>query len=261
MRVKVLGCYGGQLLGFHLTSFLINDSILLDAGSPTEALTLHDQQKIKHIFISHTHLDHIKDIAFMADNRSLKRLSESVENRTIVIHSLKENLETLKEHFLNDKVWPDFTLIPNSDDPILKLQEIRPEEPSEVDGVTITPIEVNHPVPCTGFLLEEKGVQFIYTADTGKTDRIWEVANAQPNLKGIIMDCSFTNAHQFIADLSGHLTPNDMAEELSKFKQLGDVPIYLYHMKPESLNILTAEVEALRLPRLRMLTQVDELLF
>jgi len=261
LRIKVLGCYGGQLLGFHLTSFLVNDSILLDAGSPTEGLDLEDQFGIRHIFLSHTHLDHIKDIAFLADNRSLKRLGGAKENRQIIVHSLKENLEVLRKHFLNNHVWPDFTKIPSIDDPILAFEEIRPEEPVEADGVTITAIPVNHPVPCTGFLLDKDGQQFIYTADTGHTDRIWEVANAQPNLKGIIMDCSFPNNYERLADISGHLTPNGMAKELAKFNKLGDVPVYLYHMKPETLNVLTAEVESLYLPHLRMLTQVDELLF
>jgi len=261
LRIKVLGCYGGQLLGFHLTSFLVNDSILLDAGSPTEGLDLEAQFGIRHIFLSHTHLDHIKDIAFLADNRSLKRLGGAKENRQIVVHSLKENLDVLREHFLNNQVWPDFTKIPNADDPILAFEEIIPEEPVEADGVTVTAISVNHPVPCTAFLLDQNDQQFIYTADTGHTDRIWEVANAQPNLKGIIMDCSFPNKHQYLADISGHLTPNGMAKELAKFNKLGDVPVYLYHMKPETLNVLTAEVESLYLPHLRMLTQVDELLF
>jgi len=261
LRIKVLGCYGGQLLGFHLTSFLVNDSILLDAGSPTEGLNLEGQFAIRHIFLSHTHLDHIKDIAFLADNRSLKRLGGAKANRQIVVHSLKENLDVLRENFLNNQVWPDFTKIPSADDPILAFEEIRPEEPVEADGVTITAIPVNHPVPCTGFLLDKDGQQFIYTADTGHTDRIWEVANAQPNLKGIIMDCSFPNNYERLADISGHLTPNGMAKELEKFQKLGDIPVYLYHMKPETLNVLMSEIESLYLPRLRMLTQVDELLF
>ncbi len=261
MKIKVLGCYGGQLLGFHLTSFLVNDSILLDAGSPTEALSLEEQHGVRHICLSHTHLDHIKDIAFLADNRSLKRLGGAKENRCITIHSLPENLETLKTHFLNDTIWPDFTAIPTADDPILKLSPINSEVSFEIDGVNITPIMVNHPVPCTGFLLDQDGMQFIYTADTGATDRIWEIANAQPNLQGIIMDCSFPNAYQHLADISGHLTPNGMIKELEKFDKLSNVPIYLYHMKPESLNVMTAEVEKLKPPHLRMLTQVDELLF
>jgi ribonuclease BN (tRNA processing enzyme) len=256
----VLGCYGGQLLGFRLTSFLLNDSILLDAGSPTEALSLEEQHGIRHICLSHVHLDHIKDIAFIADNRSLKRLGGNTDNRTVTIHSLAENNRLLKQHFLNDLIWPDFTRIPSAEDAILSLKDIKAEVPFEIDGVRITPIEVNHPVPCTGFLLDQDGKQVIYTADTGNTDRLWEIANAQPNLKAIIMDCSFPNAYQHLADISGHLTPNGMMKDLQKFKQLGSVQVYLYHMKPESLNIMAAEVEALNVPHLRMLTQVDELL-
>jgi len=260
LRIKVLGCYGGQLLGFHLTSFLVNDTILLDAGSPTEALTLEEQGNINHIFLSHTHLDHIKDIAFLADNRALKRMANGNRCGSITIHSLQENLDTLKNHFLNDHIWPDFTAIPSKENPTLTLASIEPEKMVEADGLKITPIEVNHPVPCTGFLLDQGDAQLIYSADTGSTDRIWEVANAQPNLKGIIVDCSFTNAYQKLADISGHLTPKRLAEELRKLDGFGEIPIYLYHMKPETLNIIRVEVEAEDIPHLRMLTQVDELL-
>jgi len=263
LRIKVLGCYGGQLQGFRLTSLLVNDSILLDAGSPTHALTLEEQHGIRHICLSHTHLDHIMDIAFLADNRSLKRLGDSAgssANRTIMIHSLAENNRVLKQHFFNGQIWPDFTQIPERADAILRLNDIEPESPFDIDGVRITAIRVNHPVPCTGFLLDKDGKQVIYTADTGNTDRIWQVANAQPNLKAIIMDCSFPNAYQHLADISGHMTPSGMMKDLQKLEKLGSVPVYLYHMKPESLNVMTAEVEALDVPHLRMLTQVDELL-
>jgi len=260
MKIKVLGCYGGQLLGFHLTSFLVNNSILLDAGSPTEALDLEEQFAISHIFVSHTHLDHIKDIAFLADNRSLKRLGGASTNRQIVVHSLPENIEVIRKDFFNNRVWPDFSCIPSKADPILVFEPVEAEQTVEVDGVKITAIAVNHPVPCTGFLIDQHGKQFIYTADTGSTDRIWEVANAQPNLKGIVVDCSFPNAYEKLAKASGHLTPNGMAAELAKFELLGKVPVYLYHMKPETLDVLTSEVGSLFLPHLRMLTQVDELL-
>jgi len=260
VKIRVLGCYGGQLLGFHLSSFLVNDSILLDAGSPTVALTLEEQRYIRHVFISHTHLDHIQDIAFLADNRSLKRMAGTNKNPCITIHSLQENLDTLKSHFLNNTIWPDFTKIPTVEDPILKLAAIEPLKEITVDGVTITPIPMNHPVPCTGFLLNQGGKQFIYSADTGITDTLWEVANAQPNLRGLIIDCSFPNSYQNLADISGHLTPKRMAQELKKLRTLGKTPIYLFHMKPETLNIMTAEVEDENIPHLRMLTQVDELL-
>jgi len=260
VKIRVLGCYGGQLLGFHLSSFLVNDSILLDAGSPTVALTLEEQRHIRHVFISHTHLDHIQDIAFLADNRSLKRMGGVDENRHITIHSLQDNLDTIKTHFLNDVVWPDFTQIPSVKDPILTLSAIEPLKSITVDRVTITPIPMNHPVPCTGFLLDQGGKQFIYSADTGITDTLWEVANAQPNLRGLIIDCSFPNAYQNLAEISGHLTPKQMASELKKLRALGEIPIYLFHMKPETLNVMTAEVEAEDIPHLRMLTQVDELL-
>ena len=260
MKIRVLGCYGGQLLGFHLTSFLVNDTILLDAGSPTEVLTLEEQSEIKHIFLSHTHLDHIKDIAFLADNRSLKRWGGQADASAITIHSLQENLDTLSAHFLNNVVWPDFTRIPTKKDGILRTESFASEEAITLGDLTITPIRVQHPVPCTGFLLDQGGAQALFTADTGHTDRIWEIANQQPNLKAVIIDCSFPNDCEELADVSGHLTPQGMAKELKKLDKLGDVAIYLYHMKPEVLTEMASEVEAEDIPHLRMLTQVDELI-
>ncbi|MDQ6950967.1 MAG: 3',5'-cyclic-nucleotide phosphodiesterase [Mariprofundales bacterium] len=258
MRIKVLGCYGGQLLGFHLSSFLVNDSILLDAGAPTESLTLEEQHRIRHIFISHVHLDHIKDIAFLADNRSLKRLGGDPHNRCMVVHSLPENIDYLRTHFINDIIWPDFTRIPSVEDPILRLEPMIAESTVEVDGVRITPIMVNHPVPCTAFLLEENGAQFIYSADTGSTDRLWQVANAQPNLQGIIVDCSFPNNQQFLADISGHMTPRGVEQELKKLDRLGEIPIYFFHMKPETLNTMTDEINNAAIPLAKTLSQIDE---
>jgi len=260
MKIKVLGCYGGQLLGFRLTSFLVNDTILLDAGSPTEVLSLEDQHRIRHICLSHTHLDHIKDIAFLADNRSLRRMNGVGNTRAIDIHALAENNRILKKYFFNEAIWPDFTRIPSLSDPILRLVDIEPEQPFVIDAMTVTAIRVNHPVPCTGFLLDDGECQMIYSADTGNTDRLWQLANAQPNLKAVILDCSFPNAYQHLADISGHMTPKGIMQDLQKLELLGRVPVYLYHMKPETLNIMTAEVEALDVPHLRMLTQVDELL-
>ncbi|OIO67324.1 MAG: MBL fold metallo-hydrolase [Zetaproteobacteria bacterium CG_4_9_14_3_um_filter_49_83] len=259
MRIKVLGCYGGQLRGYALSSFLVNESILLDAGCPTRALTLEEQRHIHHLFVSHVHLDHIQDIAFLADNRALKRMGEDVK-RTISIHTLQENIDIIKEHFLNDLIWPDFTVIPTVDDPILIMQPVTPYESIVVDGIKVTSIPVAHPVPCTAFMLEDNGCQFIYSADTGVTDELWRVANEQANLKGIIIDCSFPNAYEKLAHISGHLTPHLMAQEVKKLNAYGEVPIYLYHMKPETMELMIQQIEAERIPNLHLLDQTVEIL-
>jgi cAMP phosphodiesterase len=259
MKIRVLGCYGGRLLGAHLSSFLVNETILLDAGSPTVTLDLDEQWLIRHMFISHTHLDHITDIAFLADNRSIKMRGQATRDNNIIIHSLPENIEVIKKHVLNDLIWPDFTHIPVTGLPALSMMPFEAEEVVEADGVRITPIMVNHPVPCTAFLLDQDGSQFIYSADTGVTERLWQVANAQPNLRGIILDCSFPNAHIGLAEISGHLTPKGMASELQKLQRLGEVPIYLFHMKPETMDVLLEEIAAEGIPNLTILKQ-DEVL-
>ncbi len=255
MKIRVLGCYGGRLLDWHLTSFLVNESILLDAGSPTITLSLEEQFRIRHVFISHTHLDHINDVAFLADNRSIKLMREGQGDNNILVHSLPENIHTLSEDFLNDRIWPDFTRIPLQGRSILSMRAFQPEEVVEADGVRIMPILVNHPVPCTAFLLDQDGRQFLYSADTGITERMWEIANAQSDLRGVILDCSFPNEYAKLARISGHLTPEQMASELRKLKRLGEIPIYLFHMKPETIDAMLPQIEEQNIPGLRILEQ------
>ncbi len=258
MKLRILGCYGGQLPGKHVTSLLLNDTILLDAGSAAATLEINEQHRLRHILLSHSHLDHIRDIPSLVDTRAVRMLSDP-EAPALQVHAQQDTLRALKKHIFNNVIWPDFTLIPSSSRPSMSYHPILPKQRYRFGFVEITPIPMAHPVPCVGFLLDSNGAQCMFSADTGITNQFWALANAQPNLQAVIIDCSFPNAYEDIADSSEHLTPLRMLEENRKLQK--QVPIYLFHMKPDCLNTLQHEINALQLDHVRMLQQGETLKF
>lgn len=252
MEVRILGVYGGQLPGKRLTSFLVNDSILIDAGGATSSLDLEEQNAIRHILISHTHLDHIKDIPFLADNVI------GMKPHPIDVIGVGEVIDSLKSHLLNNDIWPDFTVIPSKDEPVLRWREESEEAPFAVEDIEIEFVRTNHPVPTFGMFLTQGDATLLYTADTGPTERIWERAREYPNIKAVILETSFPDRLAELSLISGHLSPCHLKDELKKFDREG-VPVYLYHFKPAFEAELNEEVAALGDKRLIPLSQGEVL--
>jgi ribonuclease BN (tRNA processing enzyme) len=128
-----------------------------------------------------------------------------------------------------------------------------------IDGVSFTPIPVDHLVPTHGFLIEQDGAAVLWSSDTGPTQRLWEIANRTPNLKALCIDTSFDNSLQRVADLSLHLTPQTLAAELRKLEK--KVPILVHHLKPPCVRRIHEEVRELRNPDLEFLEQGKEYKF
>lgn len=226
MKLQVLGCFGGQARGFYLTSFLIEDRYLIDAGGASSALSLEDQSRIDHILLTHAHLDHILSLFFIADNVLGRRQSP------IAVYSIPYVVNALREHLLNNKIWPDFTRIPSPQSPTLSLKVMAEGSSYSIDELVFTPIAVNHSVPAVGYLVKGSSGSILYTGDTGPTEKIWKIASTLKDLKAIIAEVSFPNQLQSIADLSGHLTPQGLHREIAKAKNLSS-PIYVTHLKPQ----------------------------
>ncbi len=250
MELRVLGCSGGEADGERLTGLLINEEVAIDAGSLTGALTVEEQKRIRHVFLSHSHLDHICTLPFFTKNI----FGHNAE--PVVIHALPETLDVLRRHLFNDELWPDFSVIPNPDDPTIRYTEVVPEQGTTVCGVTFTPIRVNHLVPCVGYKVDDGKDAFIFTSDTCHTDRIWEVANATPNLRLLITEASFPNEQDWLAEASKHLTPRMLGEELKKLTR--NVPVAIYHLTPGDKPQMLPQLRALGDPRLRMLEQNEQ---
>ena len=247
MELRILGCSGGEAEGERLTGLLVNKSVAIDAGSLTGALTVAEQIAIRHVFISHSHLDHICTLPFFTKN-VFGHVEEPVE-----IHALPETLDVLRRHLFNDELWPDFSVIPTPDKPTIRYTEVEPERSYAVEGLTFTPIRVNHLVPCVGYKVDDGRDAFIFTSDTTVTDRIWEVANATPNLRLLITEASFPNGQEWLAEASKHLTPAMLGEELKKLEK--DIPVGIYHLTPGDREEMLPEILALRDSRVKLLEQ------
>jgi ribonuclease BN (tRNA processing enzyme) len=246
MKIKVLGCSGAEFPKHHFSSFLIDGKILFDAGSITDVLSEKDQLKIKSIFVTHAHLDHIKGIPFLADNILIGNKQGRVD-----IFSILPVIKAIKENLLNDVVWPDFTKIPRGLGSILRLNKLKPGEPVRMDGYCIIPFRVNHAVPAVGYLVEsQKKRRLFYSGDTGPTDKTWKEIAVK--IDCLILDVTFPNKMAKEAIRTGHLTPLLLRMELSKMKNMPE-RIYVTHAKPQYSETITSELRRLRINHLRLL--------
>lgn len=258
MRLRILGCHGGESPSHRATSFLIDDHLLLDAGSLTRALTVKEQALVDHVFISHSHLDHIRDLALLADNVI------GMRKKPVQIHCTDPVADALEKHLFNNIIWPDFTKIPNPADPqnpVLKIHRMRSGESVQVESYRVSTVPVNHPVDCHALFVTGKTGTLVYSGDTGPTDKMWEAINKLTDLRAFIYEVSFPNNMEKLAHVSGHLTPLMLAEELKKYKPKTEAPILLYHLKPGFFEVLQDQLAALQDKRLRILHPTDEFHF
>jgi len=225
MEIRVLGCYGSQLPGYGTASFLLEETMLIDGGTITSALTLDEQLKIEYVFLTHAHLDHTRDLMFLADNIFyLKR------PKPLILVSTPGILETVRTHLFNGEIWPDFFVIPSPENPVLKMLPIHAGENLAIGPWTVSITPVNHTVETVAYTLASPGETVIFIGDTGPTEAVWAEANQSDHLKGIFIETSFPNRMEEMASLTGHLTPRGLARELAKLRHKG-AGVYVFHLK------------------------------
>jgi len=231
---------------------LLDERIAIDAGALTSGLEVKDQAKLEACLISHAHLDHVRDLATIADNRC------QMEAKPLVIAGTKDTLRVLKKHFFNNLLWPDFATIPSVTEPTIQYVELKPEEPTDIGGFNVRAVLVDHTIESAGFVIERHGVSIAYSGDTGPTERFWEVLNATANLQALLMEVSFPDREQQLATVSGHHTPKTLDAELRKYKAAADLPTLLYHIKPVFQSEVEKECAALKNLNLQVLQLRDQ---
>ena len=261
MKIRVLGAHGSDLLirgtaGSTIcrsVGFLVNDGLMIDAGTLASALTLEEQQGVKHILLSHLHHDHVKEIPPLVDN-----LSGLVDHQ-VVIASLPSVVAGLQQHIFNDVVFPNFFNLEGRSSSILRAQGLEAKKEVRLSsGVTVTPVLVNHTVETTGFVIRDNSAAWIYSGDTHLTEEIWKVAAHTPNLKGIFIEVSFPDSMMDMAIRSKHLTPTLLAQE---FRKIGkpDLPLFVYHMKPTVRETILQEIANLDIENVNVLKEGQEI--
>lgn len=251
MKLRILGSAGAELPDFRPPAFLIDDALLLDAGTIGSVLTEEEQWNIKTIFITHAHLDHIRGIPALADNIIVKNLQHTVD-----VYAPDSVIEALRTHLFNGLIWPDFTCLPSADDPVLRLHPIAPCQALEVgNGIsekryTLTAVPVHHTVPAVGYCVDHQGKRLVYTGDTGPTEEIWSYASGADAL---IVEVSFPNSQEALSLLTQHLCCSLLEQELAKMAVLPKrilithpKPQYYQQIKDEILQLGIKQVELLR---------------
>jgi cAMP phosphodiesterase len=253
MKITILGCSAVELPNARLSSFLIDENLLLDAGAIGTALDESRQNKIKYILLTHAHFDHIKDLPFFADDIGLNN-----EKRHVTVMSIPEVINALEKHVFNNVVWPDFTKLPDPEGPIIKLESIDTDISFGVDGYMVTAYEVNHTVPAVAYVIEDKkGKRLLYMGDSGPNETTWNAFNeTEKQIHGAIIGVSLPNRYKDKALLTGHLTPELLKIELDKMKNLPRT-IYITHAKPMYKETVREELLKLKISNMKILNDGD----
>jgi HD-GYP domain-containing protein (c-di-GMP phosphodiesterase class II)/ribonuclease BN (tRNA processing enzyme) len=237
--LKVLGASGSKTKLTGTTSFQIFKDILVDAGNVINTLG-EEVAFINHIFLTHSHSDHIIDLPFIIESFYESR------KETLIIYGSKETITSLKKHTFNDEVWPDFTRINllNSDKKALELKIIEENETLKLAHYEITPILANHIKGAFGFVIIKDNTNgYVISGDTYKNDKLWEIINNNKKIRSLIIECSFPSKMKKLAFDSKHLTPELLNEELKNLKR-DDIQIFIYHLKPLYYKQMVDEINS-----------------
>ena len=234
MQIKVLGCSGGVGPGLRTTTLLVDGEILVDAGTGVGDLTLGQMRRIGRVFLTHSHLDHVCGLAFMADN-----LFDEIQ-RPIQVMAPGETLRILRRHLFNWKLWPDFSRLPDKDAPVLSFRSIRKGRRLKLgDDRFIQAFEVNHTVPAVGYVLSTRDKVFAFTGDTGSCPGLWQFLNELERLDYLMIDVAFPDEERELGRISGHYTPDVLGAELEQLRHRPE--LLLTHHKPGSAQVMEAQ--------------------
>ena len=236
MNLRVLGASGGVGQGLRTTSLLVDHDILIDAGSGVGELTLDEMLGIRHIFLTHSHLDHIAFLPLLLDS-IFDRIQEP-----LVVHGQAVTLCALQEHIFNWVIWPDFAKLPNPDKPVLRYEVMIPANICTLGERTLEMIPVNHAVPGVGYRIECPGGAIAFSGDTTSNDSFWDVLNARPTLDVLIVEAAFPNESLELSQMARHYCPSLLAQDILKLRH--NPQIYITHNKPGSEDLIFAECQA-----------------
>lgn len=238
MRVHILGCSGGIGKDLRTTCIRVDQDILIDCGTGAADLSLDDMRQLRHVYITHTHLDHWASLPLLVDT-----IFEELKSEPLTIYALPENIETLKKHVFNWSIWPDFSELPSKEQAVIRFQPMLPGDIMRVGQRDVEMIEVQHSVPGVGYYLEDDASAFAFSGDTAVNDTFWSTLNTKERLNLLIVECAFPDKDIELANLAKHYCPQTLAEDLKKCtRYTGKVTAYITHLKPGAENAIMADL-------------------
>jgi len=242
MRIRVLGCSGGSAPGREPSCYQLERGVVVDAGALAAGLTLDEQNDVRHVFLTHAHWDHCRDLPLSIINRR-------PETPPLMVHALPEAIATLRDHLFNSQTWFRAFELPSADTPFVASSPIRPGETVECQGYRVTAMAVRHTVPAVSFHFDDGRSSVALCADTGGGDVFRALPKSASPLRAVFLEASFPNRMSEFAALTGHLTPALLDRECAALP--ADVEVLVTHMKPGFEQELAREIADLRRPGVR----------
>ena len=227
MRVRVLGCSGGINRDVATTSYLVDDDILIDAGTGVSNLSIDEMRGVRHIFVTHSHLDHISSIPLLADT-----LFDDLVGNPIVVHALPETIKALQDHIFNWVIWPNFTELPHKTNAVLKFEAMDAGSVTTISGRNIEMISVNHAVPGVGYCIDSAGKVFAFSGDTTSNENFWVSLNKRESLDLLFVESAYADKDIEMAKMAFHYCPQLLAQDIAKLNH--KTRICISHLKPRS---------------------------
>lgn len=240
MKIRILGASGSIGGRARTTSILVDQDILIDAGTGVGDLTIPELAAIDHVFLTHSHLDHVTMLPFLLDTVGADRA------RPLQVHAQESTLDTLQRHLFNGELWPDFSRIPTPESPFMRFEPLPVGTERVLQARRVRSIPVTHTVPAVGYLIRGGRGSLAFSGDTTITDEFWRVLNAADDLRHVIIETSFPDADLETARSSGHLCPALLAGELQKLKSAAQV--HITHLLPGREDDIMREI-ARHVPR------------
>ncbi len=241
MKVRVLGCSGAIAKGCRTTSFLIDDDVLIDAGTGVGDLSLAEMRKIDHVFLTHSHLDHIAALPLMIDAVASQR------HVPLKVHALEATIAALKTHVFNNVIWPDFSRIPSERTPLLSFEPLAAGGTVQLGGKSIESLPAVHTVPAVGYAVSStaSGSCWVFSGDTCGDAAFWARVNELP-VRMLVIETAFSNDERQLAEISRHLSPQRLASQLDSIDGAdAGYPIYITHTKPAQTETIMSEIAEL----------------
>jgi cAMP phosphodiesterase len=223
---------------------LVDHDVLIDAGTGVGDLSMEELLRIDHIFVTHSHLDHIACIPLLLDTVM------GFRTEPIIVHATKETLHSLRTHIFNWKIWPDFNQIPDVINPFLRYNEIELDKTVTLNGREFTAIPANHVIPAVGYQIDSGENSLVFTGDTTECPALWEKVNRISNLKYLIIETAFSNCEIELARLSKHLCPSMLVSELNQLdlnRFESSVQVFITHTKPGEGEMIMQEISKSKL--------------
>jgi ribonuclease BN (tRNA processing enzyme) len=239
MQIRVLGCSGSIAAGNRTTSFLLDDHVLIDAGTGVGELTLEEMARIDHILVTHSHLDHVLAIGLLAD--SVTRRRAAAARPPVRVHALAATLAALRTHIFNGVIWPDFTRLPDAAHPVLSLEAVEVGQVLQLGARVVEVLPASHTVPAVGYAVLGSAGAWVFTGDTGPNPALWQRLRSLA-VATLVIETAFGDDELALARISRHLCPSQLQVELEQLATPADV--FITHIKPGEVDAVMSEIGA-----------------